>query len=77
MTPGEIRRLRETKRVSILDVSARIGLPAEYIEKIESGEVVAILSDLERLRRGILEAARDKSDTDYEQEPPKPILDDE
>lgn len=76
MTAREIRRLRDQKHVSILDVSARTGLPAEYIEKIESGDVVALPNDLARLKRGILEAARDKADADYEEEPPKPPLDD-
>ncbi len=70
MTPEQLRRFRQSKKVSILDLAARIGLPADYIEKIEEGHVVALPSDLTRIEKAILQVEKEKSDPDYEEEPP-------
>ena len=67
MTVDELVKLREKKKVTVLDVAARTGLPEEYIEKIESGKAVALESDLKRIHNAILQAGLEKSGPDAEE----------
>jgi transcriptional regulator with XRE-family HTH domain len=53
MMPEEIKRLRLAKEISLLELSAMIGLPADYIRDIEDRKVVALDSDLERLGKAL------------------------
>lgn len=69
MTIDEVRKRRERNKISVLDLAARTGLPAEYIEKLESKEAIALESDLARLQRALLQAEKEKSDPDYEPPP--------
>ena len=59
MTPSQLKKLRLDQKVSLLDVAARTGLPAEYIAKIEDEEIIALESDLARIHKGILQAAKE------------------
>ena len=67
MNPAQLRKLRQDKKVSLLDIAARTGLPRDYIEKIEEGTVVALDSDLGRIRKAILQVEKDRQDPDYEE----------
>ena len=72
MNAKQFRRLRQDKKISILDLAARTGLPEDYIEKIEEEKVVALPSDLARLEKAIAQVEKEKSDPDYEEEPIDP-----
>lgn len=77
MTPSQLKRFRLQNGLSLLDVSARTGLPTDYIEKIEEEQIAALQSDLERLKKAILQAAKEKEDPDYEGDIFKRPLDDD
>ena len=77
MTPQALRKLRQEKKISLLDIAARTGLPEEYLEKIEEGKVVALESDLARIHRAILQTEADKLDPEYEKEERKDYDNDE
>ncbi len=66
LTVEQLRRMRTHANVTILDIAARIGLPADYIEKIEEEQVIPLPSDLERIYQGIMQAQKDRSDPDFE-----------
>ena len=67
MTPGQLKRLRQDKKISHLDLAAITGLPADYIEKIEEGKAIAFASDLARLERALRQAELEKADPDIEE----------
>ncbi|PIQ86792.1 MAG: hypothetical protein COV74_03375 [Candidatus Omnitrophica bacterium CG11_big_fil_rev_8_21_14_0_20_45_26] len=64
MTIEQIRQLRFKKRVSLLDIAARTGLPENYLEKLEAEEIPATEGDLKRIKDAILHAAKDLEDDD-------------
>ena len=55
ITPEQLKKLREGKKLSTLDIAAHIGLPESYIQQIEEGEVVASSKDLLRIYKVIAE----------------------
>lgn len=55
MTPEQFRDRRLAAKVSLLRLAAHTGLPSSYIEQIETGDVVALESDLARLARAVEE----------------------
>ena len=57
ITREQVRDLRAARKVSLLRLAAHTGLPSGYIEQIEKGDVVALESDLLRLKRAIEEIA--------------------
>ena len=76
MTPSELQKLREKKKISLLDLAARTGLPEDYIAKIEDGLVPALESDLKRLHKALLQAEQEKQKDDkddYDDEDEKKI----
>lgn len=49
LKPSEIRTLRNDYGISVIEVAAMCGLPADFIRQIEDHEVAALDTDLERI----------------------------
>jgi predicted transcriptional regulator len=62
MKASSIRKLREEHKIDRLEIAAYSGLPEDYIEKIETGEVIALESDLERIKKTIEKIIRNQSE---------------
>ena len=55
ITPEQLKKLREEKKLSTLDIAAHIGWPESYIQQIEEGEAAASSKDLLRIYKVITE----------------------
>ncbi len=62
LTLEQLRKLRRDKKVTLLDVSARTGLPESYLEKIEEGLLAPVESDLNRIQKAILQAEKERAE---------------
>ncbi len=49
MLPSEIKRVRTTNGIRVVELAALTGLPSGLIEQIEDETAVALESDLERI----------------------------
>ena len=62
LTLAQLRKLRRDKSVTLLDISARTGLPESYLEKIEEGLIIPLESDLDRIHRAIVQAEKERAE---------------
>lgn len=59
MRPHELKTLRKELKINLLELAANTGLPQNYLEQIEEGEVVPLGPDLWRIEKALHAMAKD------------------
>ncbi len=60
LTLAQLRKFRRDKKITLLDIAAKTGLPESYLEKLEEGFAVPLEHDLERIHRAILQLEKER-----------------